>query len=224
MIHEKNFTLVPYIGETGNVQTHVRGGTRRIRGSHRLVPGRIGWRLSSQAKYGRDGQIYALHQLHRQPQRALIATLSSAQLFYSPKTTLSTQFVKPLITARKDLRFLKGIPSKQARGSGDFVAEVEGSLIRPGKRIPRTAFTHAEHHLALPDGLLFKRSEEWILRAAQEINNAWYPSFDTDAAALKIYQDYRKTLLVAKQNGKLSKDIYRRLWRRRDALRPNAQR
>lgn len=84
VLHGKNFTMIPFIGESGNIQTTVRSEKDRT-GRRGISPGSVGWKISSQLKYGRDGNVYALHQLHRQPSYALIATLSSGETFRRQK-------------------------------------------------------------------------------------------------------------------------------------------
>ncbi|KAI0565833.1 hypothetical protein FGB62_14g039 [Gracilaria domingensis] len=69
MMHNRNFTLVPWIGESGHINVEKpqplgrRGRRRRRRFKlQRSYPS--DWTMSSQLKFGRDGEIYALHQLH----------------------------------------------------------------------------------------------------------------------------------------------------------------
>lgn len=65
-MHKTNFTMVPFAGEAGQLETTApsarRAGMKRV--WHEPQP-RLRWRLTSQIKFGRDGLAYALHQLHR---------------------------------------------------------------------------------------------------------------------------------------------------------------
>lgn len=66
MMHDSNFTLVPYIGETGQLELSAHYVRTVEAGRVVKTPVEVlAWSLSSQVKYGRDGAPYALHQLHR---------------------------------------------------------------------------------------------------------------------------------------------------------------
>lgn len=72
MLHRKNFTLVPWIGESGDLELESGGFSIRSRHGRRRHRRRAKdqspkWIMSSQLKLGRDEEIYALHQLHHYP-------------------------------------------------------------------------------------------------------------------------------------------------------------
>eukprot|EP00178_Gracilaria_changii_P012739 TRINITY_DN359_c0_g1_i1.p1 TRINITY_DN359_c0_g1~~TRINITY_DN359_c0_g1_i1.p1 ORF type:complete len:304 (-),score=22.84 TRINITY_DN359_c0_g1_i1:479-1390(-) len=67
MLHSRNFTLVPWIGESGHLEVSKPQIGRRRRRRRRMKPKQShspDWIMSSQLKFGRDGEVYALHQLH----------------------------------------------------------------------------------------------------------------------------------------------------------------
>eukprot|EP00737_Agarophyton_chilense_P002162 gb/GEZJ01002459.1/.p2 GENE.gb/GEZJ01002459.1/~~gb/GEZJ01002459.1/.p2 ORF type:complete len:242 (-),score=27.33 gb/GEZJ01002459.1/:901-1626(-) len=69
MLHNKNYTLVPLIGESGHfamgkLPSTGRKSRRRRRRFNPKQDRTPDWLMSSQLKFGRDGEIYALHQLH----------------------------------------------------------------------------------------------------------------------------------------------------------------
>lgn len=172
MLHNKNFTLVPYIGESGNIQARMKSrriGRKRFRTS---TPGSVGWQMSSQLKYGRDGLVYALHQLHRQPGFALIATLGHGQSFLRLNGWEYISYVKPLVTVRKDLRF--GTKVRKIGAYADFVGEIESVLTKVESGRRRTPKTLDERMMFDKD-LEVRRAPEWIGRAAEEMSKTWRP-------------------------------------------------
>lgn len=66
MMHHTNFTMVPFVGETGRLDVD-KASVHRVSmyGVLRISQPRLQWTITSQIKYGRDSRAYALHQLHR---------------------------------------------------------------------------------------------------------------------------------------------------------------
>lgn len=200
MLSNKNFTFVPYIGETGSVQASVRKGRR----------GRGRWVMSSQVKYDRAGRVVALHQLHRQPSNAVIADVGKRDGF-TGRLTRSTAHVKPYLSARIDLR----LPAVTRLLSGAFVPGVEGLLLR-----------HLATGKALPKGLTqgsvsVEWAPSWMHAAAAEMARIWRHGVNADAAAKNLFNEHRKVLLMKHAEGGYQKSVYRRLWKERREWKQN---
>lgn len=158
MMHGRNFTLIPYIGESGNIQTALSktaSGTRRSRRS--LQPGAPHWALSSQVKYGRDGFAYALHQLHAQGGNVIVATMGAEnkEKFMVPGNRRFSRYVQPVIEVLEDLRLSGG-------GMG-FVGHIEDALIL-GRR---------KEGARVGPGVVVRRGLAWIEKAAAEMSDEW---------------------------------------------------
>lgn len=85
MLHRKNFTLVPWIGESGNLEVESAGFNLRSRRRRRRHRARVKdqtpkWIMSSQLKLGRDEEIYALHQLHHYPRGGRVKPRSMVKI------------------------------------------------------------------------------------------------------------------------------------------------
>lgn len=215
MLHNKNFTLVPYLGESGNIQARMKSrriGRRRFRTS---TPGFVGWQMSSQLKYGRDGLVYALHQLHRQPGFALIATLGHGQSFLRLKGWECMSYVKPMVTVRKDLRI--GTEMRKVGAYADFVGEIESVLTKmeSGKRrIPRTL----NERMGSEKGLEIRRAPEWIGRAAEEISKTWRPKANLGGISGKNRQTQMESALLTTLGAeKYGRHVHNKLRRRFNA-------
>lgn len=129
------------------------------------------WKMSSQVKFGRDGNIYALHQLHRQPSFTLIATLSKDALFHRPESN-RTRYVIPMVVTKKDLRIEGRIRGRRnAAQDGDLVRSIEKAL------------THRVHNLRVPGllgegegeekGMEIWRAPGWVVEAAADMDRQW---------------------------------------------------
>lgn len=171
MLHGKNFTLVPYIGESGNVQSRTNLNPK-LRQYHRGHTQRnLGWSMSSQLKFGRDGDIYALHQLHRQRGFALIATHMEDRAFMKLKKHEYLSFVQPLILTRKDLRVAN--IAGNLGGSADLLKDIETALIsdaRGKRRKPRILNDSSVEGIF---GLQIWRCPQIIADAAKEMSLTW---------------------------------------------------
>lgn len=174
-LHGRKFTIIPFIGESGNVQTNwINGNGRDVKGRMKISRGSIDWKISSQLKYGRDGNDYALHQLHRQPSYALIATLSTGETFCKPEPLGSENYVKPFVLVRKDFRVV--INATEVYGSAsasDFVRDIEEALIKREKGKNNVPFVLEEARRRARKGLLLKRGLVWLTEAAAEMNKFW---------------------------------------------------
>lgn len=176
MLHGKEFTVVPYIGESGNIQAEVVTRRRETMKRKRQVFG-IGpahWSMSSQLKFGPGGQVYALHQLHRQGMFTLIATLSRDGEFDDHGRN-RTRYVKPLVMARKDLRIeeRRRRPSRDATHDGELVGSIERALTRRKKtrRVPCVLGSDYEK-----GALRIWRSAPWLEEAAANMDRGWLGS------------------------------------------------
>lgn len=177
MLHARNFTLVPYIGESGNIQTSLIVRTEKdITGKRRFSPGSVSWKMSSQLKFGRDGQVYALHQLHRQRSFALVATLANGPMFYNPKHAGLTKYVKPSVLVRKDLRIMR---NERDGGSstedGEIIRSIEKALTHQYNNSQRVPSVLEEARRRREPGLMVKRGPRWLNEAASEMDRLWNP-------------------------------------------------
>lgn len=156
MIHGRNFTLVPYIGESGNVQTTLSVTSRHNRRGRKILqPGVTGWMLSSQVKLGRDGKAYALHQLHAQSVFAIVANVADGgDSFQAPGMQAKSRYVKPVVLATEDLRV--------GEGGEDFVRRIERALVK-----------RKGQDTVIGPGMIVARGEEWVARAAERMNVEW---------------------------------------------------
>lgn len=173
MLHEKNFTLVPFIAESGSVQMEMmqRSPTQnKARKSRGNLRDKIGWRLSSQIKYGRDGLIYAVHQLHRQPLGARIATLSTGAVFHPTAMAQKTRYVPPLVIVRKDLRIARRI-ERVREGGNEFVEEIESALVR-SRRFDNGSREelYARESMRI---LNVSRTPDWLMESVRDMNRLW---------------------------------------------------
>lgn len=175
-MHGRNFSLVPYIGETGAVERKF-STTIRHQGSRliRDVRPHLVWRMSSQVKYGRDGNAYALHQLHCRTSITVAPRRSS--------------YVPPVIEARLDLRtVVNPANSLVLRMQGEFIDRVERALIHPDGRMVSDAGRMVEHgHMF---GLQLGSAVGRFGRIVKVMDQAWRKRTEHDEAAHRIAANY----------------------------------
>lgn len=173
-MHGQNYSLVPFVGETGEIKRASLTITHPQR-SHPLrgVGSRPRWYMSSQVKYGHDGSAYALHQLHRRLETNSI-----------PVPKRST-YVPPLMEARLDLRTVTDpADSLHLRMHGEFVDRVEKVLIHfDGRTFPDFARV-AEHAHNL--GLKLSAGTGRFGRFAKVMDQAWRKRANPEAVAQDI--------------------------------------
>lgn len=173
-MHGQNFSLVPFVGETGEIKQASLTITHRQR-SHPLrgVSSRPRWYMSSQVKYGHDGSAYALHQLHRHLKTNSV-----------PVPKRST-YVPPLMEARLDLRTVTDpAGSLHLRLHGEFVDRVEKIFIHSDGRTLPDFVRVAEHAHSL--GLKLSADTGRFGRFAKVMDQAWRKRANPDVIAQEI--------------------------------------
>lgn len=159
MLQGRNFTLIPYISESGNIQIRLSKSNLRSRRGYRTIrPGAPSWAISSQVKYGRDGQAYALHQLHSQARGAIVARMKSqrGEKTEIPKRRGSGRYVQPIVVVQEDLRVSGG-------GMG-FVSRIENALILGRAK---------GEGVSVGPGMVVKTDIEWLDKSAANMNAEW---------------------------------------------------
>lgn len=185
-MRNKNFTLVPYIGETGTVghasKTLVRiQGPRLIRDVHH----HLAWCMSSQVKYGRDGNAYALHQLHRRPSTPSISRTEK----FNVHRVRNPTYIEPVIEARLDLRTLiSPATTLSLRKHGEFVERVERAFIGPDGRTPNKPELVDQLSQAL--GLTLSSAVVPFGRVARVMDHSWRRQASPDDVARVIVANY----------------------------------
>lgn len=171
--------------------------------------------MSSQLKYGRDGLVYALHQLHRQPGFALIATLGRGQTFLRLRGWEYASYVKPLVMVRKDLRL--GTEEKYVHAYYDFVGEIESiltTLEKGNRRRPKTF----DENVGFEQGLQIRRAPSWIDQAAGDMSKTWRLRTNLrGVSGNKGHIEVEEALLAALETGKYGRHVHNRLKRRFNA-------
>lgn len=185
MMHRKNFTLNPYIGETGTLQPALRAsGHKTQNGKTSNDPDIIlAWEMSSQVKFGRDALPYAMHQLHRRPLSsfALVSENDGATAPTRPSST----YVAPTLVIRKDLRFLKDAArTGDHRKHGTFIEDLERTLTDPSQKVALELSDANKRGVDL--GLFVEHGSPEFRHAAHSMNLAWSSNINTKTAAQKI--------------------------------------
>ena len=176
MLEGRDFAYVPFIAETGMITEKVRISRRASKRVRALEStGFLQWDMSSQVKYGPDGKIYALHQLHRARRGFPRIPLYRRNVEGSRKRDIHrTLYVFPLVLVRRDLRLLSPIDTHTNRLTGEFVSEVQNTLkdldrsdLGRGSITPRNG--------SVLEGLSIENSPEWLLEMVSEMYSAWNP-------------------------------------------------
>lgn len=177
MLEGRDFAYVPYIAETGTITEKLRVSRRTsIRGVRAVTStGILQWDMSSQVKYGTDGKIYALHQLHKARRGSLRMALPRSTVNGSRKRNIHrTLYVLPLVLVSRDLRLLSAVDTNTDRLNGEFVSEVQDTLkdldksdLGQGIITIRNSSVH--------EGLSIEKSPEWLLDVVSEMHSAWNP-------------------------------------------------
>lgn len=173
-MHGLNFSFVPFVGETGEVNRRLRP-IARPQGPRPFINERstLSWYMSSQVKYGRDGNAYALHQLHRQP--------NSRAIPVSGRPT----YVPPVLEARLDLRtVISPAESLHLRMHGEFVDRVERVLIHFDGRMLSDPAKVEEHSRIL--GLRISPGASLFGRHVKVMDQAWRKRAELDVVARTI--------------------------------------
>lgn len=195
MIHAKNFTLVPYIGETGYFEPSVEMVTQNIAKRIVQVPvERLHWKMSSQVKYGRDGLPYALHQLHRIPKSTFGNAVRQLQQRRGGRRENDVDaYVEPVYAVRKDLRVGgDGVWTTARRRFGSFIEDVEGAFLHDRARRLRTFQDAVE--VGIGRGLHLADGFRLLGQHVRDMDRAWSRCLKAEEEANKVVQKYLRTL------------------------------
>lgn len=189
MMLQKNFTLVPYIGETGSLGLALQTSNRRSQNepSANIPAMALSWQMSSQVKYGRDGAAYALHQLWRKPTTTFAKAADKIKRTNS--YAISPTYIEPALVVRKDLRFLNDTAhTARIRKQGSFVTELEQALVITPAQSARDVAT--ANQLMAGNGVDIADGSPDFEKAAHDMNRAWAHAMSVEAVAQKLIAEF----------------------------------